>query len=371
MFSPSICHIDHQALRHNLRCMGLVDSLMPVIKSNAYGHGLLPVARSLLQEGVRHLAVGTVAEGQALRQAGVGGDIVSLLGASGNNEMAQAKSLEIFPLVHSVESLHRAAAQGSPQAPMRVVIKQETGMARLGFSLEELPILLEHLRTLPQVLPVMLLSHLACADMPEKQASVTSQAKAFLQMHSLLRELYPHISACLNNTAGILGFPQLAHNLSRPGIALYGYNPFAGTAWEAQSPALRPVMSVSTRILQVRSLPAHSPVSYGETYITPKDTRIAVLATGYADGFSRGLSNKGQVVIHGKKVPIVGRVCMGMCMADIGSLPAQAVREGDSAWLLGGPGPESISAQDIAQIWGTIPYEVLCLLGNNVHEDVM
>ncbi|MEG2172055.1 MAG: alanine racemase [Desulfovibrionaceae bacterium] len=369
MFSLCHCHIDHPALTHNLHQMGDLSTLMPIIKSNAYGHGMLSVAHTLSLHGTQHFAVGTVDEGLALRQAGMRQNIVILLGAPTAEAMSACAAHSLIPLVHSFDSLHRAAAQGSVQQPLRIAIKQESGMARLGFRLDELPPLLEALRALPQVAPCLLLSHLACADMPEKHASVMAQAHAFGSMFALLRESYPHIKACLNNSAGILGFPQLAYALSRPGIALYGYNPFAGTPLEASGPVLRPVMSVSSRILQVRALPAHTPVSYGESYVTPTATRVAVLGVGYADGFSRGLSNKGRVVIAGQRVPIIGRVCMGMCMADVGALPANTVREGDWAWLLGGPDPAALSAQDIAADWGTIPYEVLCLLGANTHVD--
>lgn len=370
MFSPCRCYIDHAALAHNMRQMGQPAKLMPVIKSNAYGHGLLPVAHTLAREGACHFAVGTVAEGRVLREAGFGQDIVTLLGAPTAADMAEAHALALLPLVHSMESLHRAAACGTAQRPMRVVIKQETGMARLGFSLEELPTLLDALRALPQVQATLFFSHFACADMPEKVDSVSVQAESFRHMYEGLKNAYPHMQACLNNTAGIMAFPQLAYDLSRPGIALYGYSPLAGGAWEANSPTLHPVMSVSTPILQVRSVPAGTPVSYGESYVTPAPTRIAVLAIGYADGFSRGLSGKGQVVIGGHRVPLRGRVCMGMCMADVGSLPEDSVREGDNAWLLGGPDATALSAQDIADQWGTIPYEILCLLGTNTHEDV-
>lgn len=396
MFSLCHCHIDHHALIHNLHQLGDIAGLMPVIKSNAYGHGMVPVARSLHAHGAQIFAVGTVDEALCLRREGLPQDIVVLLGAASPEAMKAAVSQNIMPLVHSVDSLKRAAACASPQKPVRVVVKQDSGMTRLGFRLEELPALRELLHSLPQVDVCILLSHLACADMPEKHDSVSSQAAHFQHMFTALRQDFPHIKACLNNTAGILGFPQLACDLSRPGIALYGYNPFISKpqnqaadstvppATPALWPDLRPVMSVSTRILQIRAVPAGTPVSYGESYITPAPTRVAVLGIGYADGYSRGLSSqnlgqgqgqnlgqgqhcRGQVVIAGQRVPVLGRVCMGMCMVDVGSIPPQELHEGDLAWLLGGPYPQALNAQELADIWGTIPYEVLCLLGSNSH----
>lgn len=385
MFSLCHCHIDHQALAHNVRQLGDIAGLMPVIKSNAYGHGLLPVARSLDMQGARWFAVGTVDEALRLRQAGLQQEIVVLLGAATPEAMAATVAHQVLPLVHSVDSLRRAAACGSPKHPVRVVLKQDTGMSRLGFTIDELPALRELLHTLPQVDVCMLLSHLACADVPEKHGSVRAQAEDFQFMRTALQSDYPHLKASLNNTAGIVGFPQLGHDLSRPGIALYGYNPFAGTCYEKPGPDLRPVMSVSTRILQVRAVPAGTPVSYGETWISPQATRVAVLGIGYADGFSRGLSctassaassaeqgskkTTGQVMIAGHRAPILGRVCMGMCMVDVGVIPEKNVQEGDTAWILGGPSPAALSAEDLARAWGTISYEVLCLLGNNSHLD--
>lgn len=395
MFALCHCHIDHHALIHNLRQLGDIGTLMPVIKSNAYGHGMVPVARSLHAHGAHSFAVGTVDEALCLRREGLPQDIVVLLGAMTPEAMQAAVSQNIMPLVHSVDSLKRAAACASPQKPVRVVIKQDSGMTRLGFRLEELPALRELLHSLPQVDACMLLSHLACADVPEKHDSVSAQAAHFQQMFTALRQDFPHMKACLNNTAGILGFPQLACDLSRPGIALYGYNPFGSSLQDQTTannkaagnaptsplwPDLRPVMSVSTRILHVRAVPAGTPVSYGESYVTPAPTRVAVLGIGYADGYSRGLSSpkqgqeqgqeqqcRGLVVIAGQRVPVLGRVCMGMCMADVGSIPPEQVREGDLAWLLGGPDSQALNAQEIADIWGTIPYEVLCLLGVNSH----
>lgn len=383
MFSLCHCHIDHHALAHNVRQLGDIAGLMPVIKSNAYGHGLLPVARSLDMQGTRWFAVGTVDEALRLRQIGLQQEIVVLLGAATPEAMAATVSHNILPLVHSVDSLRRAAACGSPEHPVRVVLKQNTGMSRLGFNLDEMPALRELLHTLPQIDVCMLLSHLACADVPEKHTSVRAQAEDFQRMRTALQADYPQLKACLNNTAGIVGFPQLAHDLSRPGIALYGYNPFAGTCYAKPSPDLHPVMSVSTRILQVRAIAAGTPVSYGETWISPTATRVAVLGIGYADGFSRGLSsaapsaeqgtpqNGGQVVIADRRVPILGRVCMGMCMVDVGAIPEKEVQEGDAAWVLGGPSPVALNAEDLAHAWGTIPYEVLCLLGNNNHVDTV
>lgn len=391
MFSLCHCYIDHHALAHNVRQLGDIASLMPVIKSNAYGHGLLPVAHTLNQQGARYFAVGTVNEALRLRLAGLQQEIVVLLGAATPEAMAAAHAHNVVTLVHSVDSLRRAAACGSPEHPVRVVLKQNTGMNRLGFTLDEMPALRELLRTLPQVSVCMLFSHLSCADVPERHASALAQAEDFQRMRTALQADYPQMKACLNNTAGIVGFPQWAHDLSRPGIALYGYNPFAGTSYAQAGPDLRPVMSVSTRILQIRAIAAGTPVSYGATWTSPTATRVAVLGIGYADGFSRGLSSSekgaGQVMIAGRRVPIVGRVCMGMCMVDVGTIAEKDVHEGDAAWILGGPASAGLadpadpantantanaaclSAEDLAAAWGTISYEVLCLLGNNSHVD--
>jgi len=373
MFSHLKYHMDYEALQNNICILGKINSLMPVIKSNAYGHGLLTIAELLHKEQIKYFAVGTVAEGLFLRKAGFRQKIIALLGITSIEEAIMAKNQQIAPLIYSITSLKMLCAQLDPQLkphkPTLIAIKLETGMARLGFNSDEIPILLHMLKQYPQIKPIVIVSHLACADMPEKSNSVMAQAKQFLNMCTTIRNSYPNIKYSLTNSAGTLAYPNLRFDLTRPGISMYGYNPFYNTVWQELGQNLKPVMSISTKILQIRSLPPNCPISYGHTYITKGKTKIAMLNIGYADGFSRLLSgqgdekHKGHVLINEKRMPILGRVCMGMCMADISELADGSVKEGDMAYILGGQGDETISAQDMANICQTIPYEILCMLG--------
>ncbi|WP_417291997.1 alanine racemase [Desulfovibrio porci] len=363
--TPSRCHIDLAALRRNFARLGDPASIMPVIKSDAYGHGLLPVARALDQAGARRFAVGTVSEGAALREAGLGQRIVPLLGAVSPEDWQAAVALDLTPLLADFEDIEKAAACCPADRPLRVAVKCETGMNRLGFSAEDLPALLESLRRFPRITPVLALSHLSCADMPEEDAYTQAQIEHFAAMCAVLREAFPGIARSLGNSPAALGLPETRYEACRPGLALYGGNSFANTAREALGADLEWVMSVSAPVLRVRRLRAGQSVSYGRSFTAPCEATVAVVAAGYATGFARGLSNRIDLLINGRRVPQVGRVCMGMVMADVSALPD--VRTGDTAWILGGPaapGQRPVTAQEMADELGTIPYEILCLMGS-------
>lgn len=363
-FTPSRCHIDLAALRRNFARLGDPASIMPVIKSDAYGHGLLPVARTLDQAGAQRFAVGTVTEGVALRKAGLRQMVVPLLGALTNEDWRAAVTYGLTPLVADFEDLEKAAAHRFAGRPLHLALKCETGMSRLGFTAEELPHVLESLRGHPGLEPVLALSHLACADMPGDLDYTTAQLERFTAMCEALREAFPGLDRSLANSAGALGLPETRLEACRPGLALYGGNPFAGTVWEERGSGLEWVMSVSAPVVQVRRLKAGQSVSYGRIFTAPAPMTVAVAAAGYATGFARNLSNRTDALVHGRRAPQVGRVCMSMLMLDVSALPQ--TRAGDTVWLLGGPaapGERPVSAQEMADALGTIPYELLCIMG--------
>ncbi|ABM29047.1 alanine racemase [Nitratidesulfovibrio vulgaris] len=342
---------------------------MPVIKSDAYGHGLEAVGMALEAEGARECAVGTVGEGAKLRKAGFGADIVALLGALDREDAQLAASSGIIPTVLDIAGLERLAAQGTTERPVRVALKFDTGMARLGFTEHDVSALCERLRTLPSVRPVMAVSHLAVADDPTQSAFTMAQGAAFARIMAGLRSNFPDIMGSLSNSAATLAHPQLHWDVQRPGIALYGSNPLRGTALARHGEGLLPAMSVSVPVLQVHPLPAGRSISYGRTYTATKDATVAIIAAGYADNYSRALSGRGVAVAGGRRVPVLGRVCMQTTAIDVTDVPGIAT--GDRVWLLGGPGPATVSADELADLWGTISYEVLCLLGMNPrrHDD--
>ena len=365
-FSPSLCHIDLGAIRRNFGRMCQPQALMPVIKSDAYGHGLVPVARVLAEVGAKRFAVGTVSEGMALRDAGLRQTIVPLLGALTDVDWQGAVMQGLTPLVGNFDQLERAAAHCHAGRTLRVAIKCETGMGRLGFYEAELPQVIDRLRSTQGLEPVMVLSHFSCADMPEQEAYTQDQVRRFTAMSDALRAVFPEVQRSLCNTAGTIDRPDAHFEICRPGISLYGGNPFKGTAWEDKgaSLGLEWAMSVSAPIIEVRQVAEDRSVSYGRLFTAQKTATVAVVAIGYATAFNRSLSTRTAMIINGRRVPQVGRVCMGMIMADVTGLPP--VRVGDTAWLVGGPadpGETPVTPQDIADTLGTISYEVLCLFG--------
>lgn len=365
-FSPSLCHIDLGAIRRNFGRMGKASGLMPVIKSDAYGHGLVHVARTLSEAGARRFAVGTVPEGMALRDAGLRQTIVPLLGALSDVDWQGAVMQGLTPVVGNFEQLERAAAHCHAGRTLRIAVKCETGMGRLGFSEDELPQVIDRMRSVQGLEPVMAISHLSCADVPEQEAYTAEQARRFAAMTDALRQAFPEMERSLANTAGTIALPEARYEVCRPGISLYGGNPFTGTAWEGKGAklGLEWAMSVSAPVIEVRRLTAGQSVSYGRLFTAEKPTVVAVVAIGYATAFNRSLSNRTAMLINGRRAAQVGRVCMGMIMADVTDLPP--VRVGDTAWLMGGqaePGQKPVTPQDIANALGTISYEVLCLFG--------
>lgn len=341
--------------------------LMPVIKADAYGHGLLPVARALTMAGADAFCVGSVAEAVTLRLEGALDPrfrVVSLLGPVDLEDYAEAVANDVTLLVgrlEQLELLQAAAARAGRMA--RLALKFDTGMSRLGFSETDVPRIIRILAASPNLRLELVTSHLATADEDSGVDYVQAQAKRFCAITGKLSAAGLRFAANLANSAGILGFPELHFDLQRPGIALYGSNPFLGTSREELGRPLKQAMSVTTRILDVHDLPRGGTISYGRTYTAPRDMRVAIMAAGYADGYSRGLSNKGQVCLKGSRAPILGRVCMQLTAVDITG--REDVRPGDTVHLLGGNGSGHISAEDLAGWWGTISYEVFCILGLN------
>jgi len=358
------------AIRANYRLLcGRGSRVIGVIKADAYGHGLFPVAQALAQEGCDTFAIGTVEEGVVLRQAlrgvGLGGRIMTLLGPIDSEDYPLLWQFDILPLIGSfrqLEALARQAARIGKLLP--IGLKFDTGMARLGFVLDDIRRLLERLREAPLLRPVMASSHLATADSPEATPSLMGQAERFEAMLAALAQGGFKVEANLANSAAILGHPELGHQGQRAGIALYGANPFAGTAWEHLGRGLSPAMEVRTRIVTVHPLQKGCSISYGGIYTAERDMRVAIVAAGYADGYSRGLTDSGaQMLICGRRAPVIGRICMQLTACDVTDIPE--ARSGDWAVLLGGEGPLTIRAEELAAWWGTISYEVFCLLGLN------
>lgn len=355
IFTPSVCQIDLGAIRANFKSLGQPDGLMPVIKSDAYGHGLLPVAKTLAKAGAKRFAVGLASEGAALREAGFDQQIALLLGCLTPQDWQLAVKYQLTPIVGSLADAQAAQEACGMGKSLEIAIKCDTGMGRLGFPADNPEEAIAALLSAPSLRPVMVLSHLACADMPEKEDYTKAQVEAFTSFHKAMSAALGPLNRCLDNSAAaILG---LDNDISRPGLAIYGGNPL-----DPHSQALQWAMSLSSPILHIHALRKGQSVSYGSAFTADQDMRIAVICCGYASGYHRNLSNKASMLVNGQRCRQLGRICMGMSMIDISSVPE--AKAGDRAWLLGGPKEHNpVDAWELADMLGTIPYELLCHLG--------
>jgi alanine racemase len=375
-FNTLTARIDLAAIVANFELLrARAPGLIPVVKADAYGHGLYPVAWALERAGAGTLAVGTVAEAAYLRELPFAGDILALLGPIGQGGPETRDDYELIlehdvtPLIYDRAQLERlgktAAGRGKTA---KVALKFDTGMGRLGFSRKDVSSVISLLAHYPQLAPVMLCSHLATADDAEDDAYATAQGEVYGGILEEFAVAGITLDVSLANSAAILSRPDLSLGTGRPGIALYGANPFWGTAKAALGSELTPAMSVSAAVVAVHDLPAGAGISYGLTFTAGRDMRVAVVQAGYADAYCRLGSNTAWMNLRGVRVPVVGRVCMQLTAIDVSDVPG--ARPGDTAWLLGGEGEEPVRGEELAEWWQTIPYEVFCLLGMNKREYV-
>ena len=358
-------HLD--AIAHNL---AQLKSLLPagagvagVVKADAYGHGLEPVARRLSAEGVDALAVAEVSEGALLRQAGLDEPILVLVDP-GPEQADEAARNDLTPFVGSAHTLQALSAAGLKRGkPIPVHIKLDSGMSRLGLMPSEVMAFLDLCRGLPGVEPVGISSHLATSGEPE-DSFVARQAKVYLEILGQARESgYPLKASSLLNSGGVMVQPAgvlEAASLVRPGIALYGGLPSPGADGRAQ---LREAMRMTSRLAAVRFCKAGSKVSYGLTWTAPRDTWLGVVPLGYADGYPRLLSNRAHMLVNGQKAPVRGRVCMNLTMIDLEGLEPLP-KAGDEVVVLGAQADEYISGGQLADWAQTINYEIYLSLGN-------
>lgn len=364
--SSNIVTVDTAALTHNYR---LVSSLLPagvellaMVKGDGYGHGMIESAGAFAKAGCHIFGVAELCEGVRLRQAGVEGDIFVMVGFLPES-VEHFFSSQLTPVVFSsdaVQLLSDTAVRLGQEIGLH--LKIDTGMSRLGVMPSEVAAFAELIEGLPGIRLDGFLSHFPEAD----DRNSPNTINAFRVFSDACRSIKTKFSGIqhIANSGAVLNFPETLCDMGRAGISLYGYAP-SGRWQEGKvgDSYLKPAMKFSTRIAMVKEVPAGSGISYGHTYITTRPTRLAVLPVGYEDGYSRLLSNRGEVLIQGKRVPILGRICMNLCMVDITEL--EGVRAGDEAVLLGEQGSGRITADDIAAWAETISYEVLCMIGSN------
>jgi len=361
--SPNRVEIDLSALAHNLgqvkKLVGTGTRIMGIVKSDAYGHGDVPVARTLEKNGIDCLGVSHLHEALGLRGNGIKAPVIILSGIHTREQAHEVIDKRLTPVVYDVASAGILAEECARTGKtVQIHLKVDTGMGRLGVADSDLGPFMRQIKALKALHIEGLMSHLSSADEPTGDYT-EGQIIKFRNAIELGRSM--GLALPLNNlanSAGIIAHRSAHFDLVRPGIVLYGGLPSP----EFRNPlVLRPVMTFKGRILQVRDLPDHTPVSYGRSYYTEGRRKIAVLSAGYANGLLRSLSNRGKVLIGNRKVSIVGRVCMNLVMADISDI--NNVVPGSEAVFLGLQGRETINGDHMARWGNTISYEVFCSIG--------
>lgn len=352
--------VDLDAIAHNVRILAEHAgdaAVMVVVKADGYNHGAVEVGRAALAAGARELGVTTVGEAVALRAAGITAPILCWLNTS-DTDFAPAVAADIEIGVSSVAHLDAVAAAARRIGKTAIVsLKVDTGLNRNGISVTEYPAVLARLGELVDEQVVRLramFSHLALADSPEHPFN-NVQRERFLDYIAAAKEqgLQPEL-VHLANSAAALTRPDLAFDMVRPGIAVYGLSPIP----ELGDFGLRPAMTFRARVALVKNVAAGEGVSYGHEWIAERDTTVALVPAGYADGVWRTLGGRFEVLLGGARHPQVGRVCMDQVMVDLGD-NAAGVREGDTAVIFGGA-PGAPHPQEWADLLGTINYEVVC-----------
>lgn len=367
--SASIAEVDLAALRKNLRQVRKRigrKKILAVVKANAYGHGAVEVARFLAgagtgrPSGVAMFAVAFLEEGRALRKAGITLPILLMTGSPAE-QIAEIVRYRLTPLLFDPESLS-ALGQYARKIGRKidVHIKLDTGMGRLGLPPGEALPFIQSALDEKGIRIEGLLTHFAEADLRDLSFA-RAQLEKIEGVWAALRRGGIKIPYChLANSAAIMHFSPAHFNLVRPGLMLYGYSPLEGKT----AIPLRPVMQVRTRVIAMRKVPAGTAISYGRTFVTRRESLIATLSIGYADGYPRLLSNRGIMIVKGRRVPVVGRVCMDMTMIDVTEAPPVAV--GDWVTVIGAEGEEAVWADELARGAETIPYEILCGIGDRI-----
>jgi alanine racemase len=362
---PTVAEIDLGALGANYRAIksaGRGAELMAVVKADAYGHGAIEVARALRGEGCSHFGVARVCEARELRAAGVR-DRIYLLGGFLAGEAEEIVGLDVTPFVYDIALIApvQRAVESQSRANFLIHLKIDSGATRLGILPGELDQAIAELSRAPSLTVEGVCTLLVNAGDP--QSPVTDlQLEVFNAAAARLRAagIDLRVAHVANSAASILR-PDAHYSLLRPGLAIYGLPPVPAVRERVE---LRPVMTFKTRVVQVKRVPAGVGVSYGHTFVTPRPSAIGVLAVGYADGYRRGLQHGGEVMIRGRRAPVVGAVCMDLTMVDLTDVPGAAV--GDEVILWGGAGEAMISVNDIARLAQTISYEMLCTVGKRV-----
>ncbi|MDD5348273.1 MAG: alanine racemase [Candidatus Omnitrophica bacterium] len=360
-FRPTWADVDLRALAYNFgkirRRLDRGTRIMATIKADAYGHGLIPVARKLVACGVDWFGVASIDEGIKLRKHGIRLPVL-VMGLILKEDIPPLFTWDLVPTVCTLDfarALDREARRRRRR--IGVHIKVDTGMGRIGVEQDEARTLVGKIVRLARLKIEGLFTHFAFADMDWEFTH--HQIELFNRLVQDLRSggiEVPLVHSA--NSMGLLAYRNGHFTMVRPGLVLYGLHP-----QEGMGVRFKPVLSLKTKVLYVKRLPEGRGISYGHIYVTPKKTTIVTLPIGYGDGYPRNLSNKGFVLIKGKRFRISGRVCMDQIMVDVGNT---RVRVGDEAVLIGSQKKEVVTTEEVARLAGTIPYEIVCGLGSRI-----
>jgi alanine racemase len=367
MIRGAIAKINLNALEHNYKIAKKITQNRPVIavvKADAYGHGAVEISRKLSLLGADYLAVAFSEEAKELRDSQIESPIIVLFDC----DLRDIFKYNLIPVIYDKRSVRFLSKEAEKyNKTIDVHIKIDTGMGRLGFSFDDACKEIMEIANLRNINIQGIMSHFSEANNPDVSFSI-EQIKRFKKIRERLFEEGLKIKNYhIANSAAILSLSDSYFDSVRPGIMLYGYTSLKRDNFKN---LLRPVMSIVTNIISLRKFKKGTPISYGRSFITKRDSLIGVVKMGYADGFSRILSNCAYVIVKGKRVPVVGMVCMDLMMVDLTGL--EDIKEQEEVVIVGRQGNESIDADELAFWAKTIPYEVLTSLGNRasrIYED--
>lgn len=353
-----VAEIDLNAIAHNFRIVqntAKKKNVIGVVKADAYGHGASKVASRLLKEGASYLAVAYTSEAIELRDAGIKAPIIVLFD---KDELPLYFEYSLIPAIHDIKTaLSFSKIAKKRRQKINVHIKLDTGMGRLGFNnINEAAEKINTIAGMDSIEISGLMSHFSDADLSDKSYALLQIDRFNSVKNSIFKKGIKPKLCHMANSAAIISLPESHFDAVRPGLMLYGYSSLQ------PSVKLIPAMTVKTKILTLKKVKKGTPISYGRTFVTTKDSLIAALPIGYADGYSRAFSNNSEVLIRNKRAPVIGRVCMDITMVDVTDIAK--VTEGDEVILLGGPKNHAITASELAAKISTITYEILTSFGN-------
>lgn len=359
-FRPTWAEVNLNNLAYNFNQIKktlLNVKVMVCVKADAYGHGILAVSKTLAGCGADYLGVASIDEGIKIRKAGIKTPVL-VLGLVLKNDILPLFNYNLAATVCCEEfALALDKMARLKEKTLNIHIKVDTGMGRIGILYKDALAFINKIHKLKNIKLEGLFTHLACADVNNK--FTVKQIELFDKLVRDLEESGIHIPLIhVANSMGVISYKRSHFNMARPGLIVYGLYPK-----ENLSIKLKPVLSLKTKVIYKKRVPAGYGISYGHTYVTAKETTIVTLPIGYGDGYPRNLSNLAPVLIRGRRFKITGRICMDQMMVDVGNLK---VAVADEAVLIGSQGKNEIKTEELAQLSKTIPYEIVCGLGNRI-----